>query len=105
MSSASCRLPVFLLLLVAFAAKRDSLVGAEEDGGVRPARSLLPVPAGDYGDIAFNSTEGVALLERASHRRAWYQLAPHFETQRNQAFCSAATAVRAVQVEHISLTP
>eukprot|EP00227_Mantoniella_beaufortii_P007298 CAMPEP_0197587128 /NCGR_PEP_ID=MMETSP1326-20131121/8859_1 /TAXON_ID=1155430 /ORGANISM="Genus nov. species nov., Strain RCC2288" /LENGTH=267 /DNA_ID=CAMNT_0043151819 /DNA_START=26 /DNA_END=826 /DNA_ORIENTATION=+ len=52
-------------------------------------RGLLPVPA---ADISLNSTAGTALLEGASHRLPWVQLSLHFETQRNQAFCSAATA-------------
>ena len=51
---------------------------------------LLPTPS---MDIALNSTAGVALLRDATHATPYHQLSIHFETQRNQAFCSAATAV------------
>ena len=52
-------------------------------------RSLLPVPA---GDLALNSTEGWNRLRDASHAAPFATVAMHLETQRNQAFCSAATA-------------
>ena len=58
------------------------------EGGAR--RVLLPLPA---SDVALNSTRGVQLLREATHARPFHQLSLHFETQRNQAFCSAATAV------------
>ena len=65
------------------------LLGAA-DADADERRSLLPVPA---VDVPLNSTEGVALLRDATHPAPFYQLSIHFETQRNQAFCSAATAV------------
>ena len=52
-------------------------------------RSLLPVPA---GDLALNSTEGWDRLRDASHAAPFVTVAMHLETQRNQAFCSVATA-------------
>lgn len=74
-------------------ARATGAAGPAGDGAARwrtSRRSLLPVPS---ADVPLNSTEGAALLREASHALPWRQLSLHFETQRNQAFCSAATAV------------
>ena len=65
------------------------LVAARASVAEDDRRSLLPVPA---GDLALNSTEGWTRLRNASHAAPFATVAMHLETQRNQAFCSAATA-------------
>ena len=77
---------VLLLLVVVVVAPDDAAAG--DDGPRR--RGLLPVPS---GDVALNSTAGLARLANASHPAAFHHIATHLETQRNQAFCSAATSV------------
>ena len=84
------------LLLAAYLALVASLASASRASPVhapeldaRARRSLLPVPS---GDLALNDTLGWARLATASHQARFPSVAIHLATQRNQAFCSAATA-------------
>ena len=85
-----CAMALVLQLLETVAAAHHpaAMVAGLGPGLVR--RSLLPVP---HQDVLLNSSEGIQLLRVASHALPWHQLSLHFETQRNQAFCSAATSV------------
>uniref|UniRef100_A0A7S0T5R7 glutathione gamma-glutamylcysteinyltransferase n=1 Tax=Mantoniella antarctica TaxID=81844 RepID=A0A7S0T5R7_9CHLO len=85
-----CAMALVLQLLETVAAAHHlaAMVAGLGPGLVR--RSLLPVP---HQDVILNSSEGIQLLRVASHALPWHQLSLHFETQRNQAFCSAATSV------------
>ena len=74
------------LLALAVTLLAGCIVPCEGDAADR--RSLLPVPA---GDIALNSTEGERLLRECTHYPG-VDVLMHLATQRNQAFCSAATA-------------
>ena len=82
-------LAAYLALVASLAsASRASPVHAPELDA-RARRSLLPVPS---GDLALNDTLGWARLATASHQARFPSVAIHLATQRNQAFCSAATA-------------
>ena len=61
---------VLLLLLVVVVAPDDAAAG--DDGPRR--RGLLPVPS---GDVALNSTAGLARLANASHPAAFHHIATH----------------------------
>ena len=74
------------LLALAVTLLAGCIVPCEGDAADR--RSLLPVPA---GDIALNSTEGERLLRECTHYPG-VDVLMNLATQRNQAFCSAATA-------------
>ena len=74
------------LLALAVTLLAGCIVPCEGDAADR--RSLLPVPA---GDIALNSTEGERLLRECTHYPG-VDVLMHLAMQRNQAFCSAATA-------------
>ena len=58
------------------------------EGDTTDRRALLPVPT---DDIPLNSSEGERLLRNCTHNPG-VDVLMHLATQRNQAFCSAATA-------------
>ena len=82
-------LAAYLALVASLAsASRASPVHAPElDARARGASSPSPP-----GDLALNDTLGWARLATASHQARFPSVAIHLATQRNQAFCSAATA-------------
>jgi len=43
--------------------------------------------------VCFNSREGISRLESTPYKGAFYQLAPHFQPQRDPYYCAVATAV------------
>lgn len=62
-------------------------------GTARPADGPLPVPP---NLIALTQPAGQQRLMATSHKQSYWPLSQYFETQRNQAYCSVATSVMAL---------
>jgi hypothetical protein len=59
----------------------------------RPADGPLPVPP---NLIALTQPAGQQRLMATAHKQSYWPLSQYFETQRNQAYCSVATSVMAL---------
>jgi hypothetical protein len=66
---------------------------APASGAVRPADGPLPVPP---NLIALTQPAGQKRLMASAHNQSYWPLSEYFETQRNEAYCSVATSVMAL---------
>ncbi|MFL9868613.1 phytochelatin synthase family protein [Paraburkholderia fungorum] len=60
---------------------------------VRPADGPLPVPP---NLLALTQPAGQKRLMASAHKQSYWPLSQYFETQRNEAYCSVATSVMAL---------
>jgi hypothetical protein len=94
LKSRSCWAAVALIVALSGCASFSSGVShADAPAALHPADGPLPVPP---GLVALAQPEGQSRLMSSTDKQSYWPLSQYFETQRNEAYCSVASSVMAL---------